>query len=277
MEMKEENEQKVSQTEEDNLEEEKTRGKSKNKSEVQGDGFDDAKEAMKINKVDMMRQDFACISLKTKNKELDLLAKKSLEIKSKDDETKEEAKAKVNAGIKTENQEGALEDTVEVDKDETDEEDMVKTDEVLFNREEVPEARTESRRKSSSQLSKNWRLKEMMMMLILLLLQGDVVMKKTAEKHLYEKPEERDVMAKNNPNGKHDEVNVVRERVNTRAQEDRFDKDTAGHGCPACREGCPLDHLEGVVPLVGVVHDPKVVNDLTHNEGDVTDVHVIPH
>jgi hypothetical protein len=25
-------------------------------------------------------------------------------------------------------------------------------------------------------------------------------------------------------------VNAVRERVNTRAQEDRFDKDTAGHG-----------------------------------------------
>jgi hypothetical protein len=112
MEMNEENEQKVSQTEEDNLEEEKTRVKSKNKSEVQGDGLDDAEEAIKINEVDMMRQDFACISLKTKNKELDPLAQKLLEIKSKDDETKEEAEAKVNAGIKTENQEGALEDTV---------------------------------------------------------------------------------------------------------------------------------------------------------------------
>ena len=67
-------------------------------------------------------------------------------------------------------------------------------------------------------------------MLILLLLQGDVVMEKTAEKHLYEKPEERDVMTKNNPNGKHDVVNVVRESGNTRAQENRFDKDTAGHG-----------------------------------------------
>jgi hypothetical protein len=69
-----------------------------------------------------------------------------------------------------------------------------------------------------------------MLTLILLLLQVDVVMEKTAEKHLYKKPEERDVMTKKNPNGKHNEVDVVRERVNTSAREDRFDKDTAGHG-----------------------------------------------
>ena len=56
----------------------------------------------------MVRQDFACISLKAKNKELDPWAEKSFGIKSKDDETKEEAEAKVNAtGINTENQEGA--------------------------------------------------------------------------------------------------------------------------------------------------------------------------
>jgi hypothetical protein len=117
MEMKEENEQKVSQTEEDNLEKEKTRDKSKNKSEVQGDGLDDAEEAIKINEVDMVRQDFACISLNAKNKELDLLAEKSFGKKSKDDETKEEAEAKVNAtGTKTESKEGVLEDTVDVDK-----------------------------------------------------------------------------------------------------------------------------------------------------------------
>ena len=47
--------------------------------------------------------------------------------------------------------------------------------------------------------------------------------------------------------------------------------------CPAGREDSPLDHLKGVVPLVVVVHDPKVVDDLTHNEGNVTDVHVMLH
>jgi hypothetical protein len=91
MEMKEENEQKVSQTEEDNLEKEKTRKKSKNKSKAQGDGLDDAEEAIKITNVDMMRQNFACTSLKAKIKELDLLAGKLFRIKNKDDETKEEA------------------------------------------------------------------------------------------------------------------------------------------------------------------------------------------
>jgi hypothetical protein len=37
------------------------------------------------------------------------------------------------------------------------------------------------------------------------------------------------VMLKNNPDGKHDEVNVLRERVNMGAREDRFGRDTGGH------------------------------------------------
>jgi hypothetical protein len=49
---------------------------------------------------------------------------------------------------------------------------MMKQDEALFNRENVPEVRMESQRKPNSQHSKNWRLKELM----LLLLQVDVVM-----------------------------------------------------------------------------------------------------
>ena len=53
-------------------------------------------------------------------------------LKTKPDEDKEE-------GF-----EDNTKNTAEVDKDETDEEDMVKQDETLFNREEVPEARTES-------------------------------------------------------------------------------------------------------------------------------------
>ena len=47
--------------------------------------------------------------------------------------------------------------------------------------------------------------------------------------------------------------------------------------CPAGREGSPLDHLKGAVPLGVVVHDPKDVGDLTHNDGNVTDVHVMLH
>jgi hypothetical protein len=43
--------------EEDNLEKEKTEKISKNKSEVQGDGLDDAKEAIEINGVDVVRED----------------------------------------------------------------------------------------------------------------------------------------------------------------------------------------------------------------------------
>jgi hypothetical protein len=64
------------------------------------------------------------------------------------------------------NKEEGFEDTTA----DTDEEDIVKEDEALFNREDVPEARTESPRKSNGQHSKTWRLKELMLMLILLLL-----------------------------------------------------------------------------------------------------------
>jgi hypothetical protein len=38
------------------------------------------------------------------------------------------------------------------------------------------------------------------------------------------------VMLKNNPDGKYDEVNVLKERVNMSAWEDRFDRDTVVHG-----------------------------------------------
>jgi hypothetical protein len=81
--------------------------------------------------------------------------------------------------MKTEVQEGVREDTVEVDKDETDEEDMTKKDEALFNRENAPEVRTESQSKPNILQAKNWRLRELMMMLILLMLlmlQVDMVM-----------------------------------------------------------------------------------------------------
>jgi hypothetical protein len=41
---------------------------------AQSDVLDDDKEATEINKEDVVRQDFALISSKTKNKELDLWA-----------------------------------------------------------------------------------------------------------------------------------------------------------------------------------------------------------
>jgi hypothetical protein len=50
------------------------------------------------------------------------------------------------------------------------------------------------------------------------------------ELSMYEMPGMREVTGKNNPDGKHNEVNVVRERVNMSAREDRVDKDTVGHG-----------------------------------------------
>ena len=74
---REENEQKIDQMEEENLKKEKTKKKSRNKSEIQGDGLDDAKEAIETNEVDVVREDFACTCLKAKNKELDLLTKKT--------------------------------------------------------------------------------------------------------------------------------------------------------------------------------------------------------
>ena len=81
---REETEQKISQMEEDNREKEETEKKSKNKSEVQGDGLDYAKEAIEINEENVVRQYFACTSLKAKNKEPELLAEKSIGIDNKD-------------------------------------------------------------------------------------------------------------------------------------------------------------------------------------------------
>ena len=74
-------------------------------------------------------------------------------------------------GMKTENQEGVRDDTVEVDRDET--------DEAPFNGENAPEVRTEAKRKLNNRQSKNWRLRELMrmvMLIMLLMLQVDVVM-----------------------------------------------------------------------------------------------------
>jgi hypothetical protein len=140
--------------------------------------------------------------------------------------------------VKWEGFEDATEDTAEADKDGTNKEDTVKQDEALFNREGVPEARTQSPRKSNSQHPKNWRLK-----LMLLLLQVGVVMKKDNSREImdavmlnteykagvkvhqgkklnrYEKPETREVMLKTNPEGKYDEVNVVRRRGNVRQEQ----------------------------------------------------------
>jgi hypothetical protein len=150
----------------------------------------------------------------------------------------------------------------------------VKQDKALYNREEVPEVRTESPRKSNSQHPKNWRLKELMLMLMLLLLQVGVVMKKEImdavmlnteyeagvkvhqgrKLNRYEKPETMEVMLKTNPEGKYDEVTVVRKKGSVRqeqveqllkvlgykligdeqdlhlgAREDRFNGDTGRH------------------------------------------------
>ena len=72
-------------------------------------------------------------------------------------------------------------------------------------------------------------------MLILLLLQGEVVMEKTAEKHLYEKPEERDVMININPKGKYDaDVNV-----DTRVDESNAEKLSSRSTRPASKTGRP--------------------------------------
>jgi hypothetical protein len=111
---REENEQKVSQMEEDNLEKEETEKKSKNKSEVQGDGLDDAKEAIEINEVDMVREYFAGISLKAKNKELNLLTEKSFGLKGKDDEAEEETEAKV--GTSAEQEKSPTDNTANTDR-----------------------------------------------------------------------------------------------------------------------------------------------------------------
>ena len=57
-----------------------------------------------------MREDLAYISLKAKNKELDLLEEKSFGPKGKDDEAEEEAEAKVGTSIE---QEKSLADNTE--------------------------------------------------------------------------------------------------------------------------------------------------------------------
>ena len=147
-------------------------------------------------------------------------------------------------GMKTENQEGVRDDTVEVDRDET--------DEAPFNGENTPEVRTEAKRKLNNRQSKNWRLRElmrMMMMRMLLMMQVDVVMARdslgqgqveqcleslgcrliNAEYDLNHRKTTGAVMLKNNLDCKHDEVNVLRERVNMSARVDRFDRDTVGH------------------------------------------------
>jgi hypothetical protein len=143
-------------------------------------------------------------------------------------------------GMKTENKEGAWEDTVEVDKIETNEEDMTKQDKTLFNRENAPEGRTEVQRKPSRRHSKNWTLRELMtilmtmlMLLMLLMLQVDVVMARdslgqgqveqyrrslvcrltNAEHDLDCRRITRAVTPKNNPDGKHDEVNMLRDNM----------------------------------------------------------------
>jgi hypothetical protein len=173
-------------------------------------------------------------------------------------------------GIKTETNDGAWEDTVEVDKNETNEEDMTKQDKTLFNRENAPEGRTEAQRKPSSRHSKNWTLRELMkmlmtmlMLLMLLMLQVDVVTARdclgqgqveqylrslgcrltNAEHDLDHRRITGAAMLKNNPDGKHDGVNMLRDNMS--AQEDRFDKDTVEektvvktqpHGKPETRD-----------------------------------------
>jgi hypothetical protein len=129
---------------------------------IKGDGFEDDSED--TAEEEMMKQVEVPKSWEGIKKELisgaditdDPGTKTGGVLKTKPDEDKKE-------GF-----EDTTEDTFEVDKDETDEENMVEQDEALFNREEVPEARTESLRKSNSQHPENWRLKELMLMLLLL-------------------------------------------------------------------------------------------------------------
>jgi hypothetical protein len=66
------------------------------------DGLDDTKEAIKIKKEEVVRQDFACISSKAKNKELVFVAEKSFGAKGIDDDTKEEAETEVGTSTEQE-------------------------------------------------------------------------------------------------------------------------------------------------------------------------------
>jgi hypothetical protein len=69
---------------------------------VQGDRLDAAKEAIENNEENVVRQDFACINSKAKNKELDLLAGKSFGEKGIDDDTEEEAETEVGTSAEEE-------------------------------------------------------------------------------------------------------------------------------------------------------------------------------
>ena len=69
---------------------------------VQDDGMDDAKEAIETNREDVVRQDFAHISSKAENKELDLLTEKPLGTKGEDDDAEEEAEAEVGTSAEQE-------------------------------------------------------------------------------------------------------------------------------------------------------------------------------
>jgi hypothetical protein len=102
--------------------------------------------------------------------------------------------------VKGEEFKDAAEDAAEVDKDEKDKAEMVKQDEAPINGEDVSQVRTEFKR--ALKLSNL----------------ATVSIWKIAEKHLYEKPEKRDVMTDINPEGKYDEdVNVG--NVNNRVDE----------------------------------------------------------
>ena len=110
--------------------------------------------------------------------------------------------------METEIQEGAREDTAEMNEDKTDEEDVVNAGLVnisapvapcksLFDGEKVAKVRTKSQKTPNSQLLKNWRLKGLMLTLMMMLLLKE---------------------------------HVVRERINMSAREDRLNKDTVRHG-----------------------------------------------
>jgi hypothetical protein len=113
--------------------------------------------------------------------------------------------------------EGTTKDTAEVDTD------MVKQDKTLLNREEVPEARTESTRKANTSAQEEKVDKDTVW-------HGDEDDKeKTTEKHLYEKLEGRDMMTDINLKNKHNETNVGRKRGNVRQEQADQVLEVLGH------------------------------------------------
>ena len=88
---------------------------------------------------------------------------------------------------------------------------------------------------------------------------------------MYKKPGMREVTGKNNPDGKHDEVKMVRERVNMSAREDRFDKDTVRHGDDDDKEKTAEKHLYEKPEERDVMADinPKGKYDEDVNVGNV--------